>query len=209
MALGVRVPLLKKVNTTRLNSSSRTSFLYCGPRVEEIPLDYLSVLKFPSYRRKYLLFDIGKSMLGIPTMPEKIDGLTTVRVKPVEEPLPWPIDKNHGLDLRLATVSDMKKPIDIEDIVKLESLRLGLTYGPKRPIKKNQNEGQNKEGKSSDENGNLNPNTNHEEDDKQQKNTEINAEGPSATVIDLDMALFPGTILPNQVAVSEIFAQKL
>lgn len=126
LALSPRYPIIEKIETTRFNSARRTAFHYCGPDLEQVNIDYTGVLNLPEYRNKHLLFNEGKLFLGIPILPVKIPGLTTVRLKQTEKPWPWPIDTSHGIDMKMATVTDLRKPLSIEQLVGLETERLGI-----------------------------------------------------------------------------------
>ncbi len=128
MALNSKYPILEKVNATRVDSLRRTAFRYCGPDLEELAVDLDVALRFPDYRRKHLLFDFGKTMLGIPTVPEKIPGLVTVRLQPIEQPWPWHLDVRHGNDMSKATVGDLKAPLTPDEISLIEAHRLGLKF---------------------------------------------------------------------------------
>lgn len=121
-----RFPLLQKVTTPLLlNSGRRTAFQYIGPDLDEIALDTTVIAQLPPYRQKHLLFDSGKKFLQLPTLPDKITNLTTVRLKPFEQPWPWPVDRNHGLDMTKATINDLRAPLQTRYLVQLEAKRLG------------------------------------------------------------------------------------
>ena len=125
LAISQRFPIMQKVNTTLLNSGRRTAFQYIGPNVSEIPLDTNLITRLPPYRKKHLLFDEGKKLLQLPILPEKIPGLCTLRLKTSEQPMPWPVDNNHGLDTTKATLHDLKQPLSFHDLAQLEAKRLG------------------------------------------------------------------------------------
>ena len=91
-------------------------------------MDFKAIYNLPDYRRKHLLFDFGKQILGVPLIVSNVSNLTTVRLKQTEKPWPWPIDKKHGLDMCKATIHDLKRPLNDEQITYLESSRIGLDY---------------------------------------------------------------------------------
>lgn len=132
----IRHPLMQKVHTTKLNSSRRTAIQYCGPDVESLALSAIDIMLLPEYRHKHMYFDQGKELLKIPVRPCRVDGLTTLRLRPVEGDVPLPVEGNHGLYLDHLAITDLQQPLPCEDIVQLESLRLGvrLRQGGTTPI---------------------------------------------------------------------------
>ena len=126
MAISQRCPILNKVSATRLNSGRRTAFQYIGPNVEEIPLDTSVIMKLPQYRKKHLLFDQGKRILQLPVLPDKIPHLKTVRLKAVEHPGPWPVDKQNGLDMTKVAIDDLKAPLSNQVVAQLVAKKIGI-----------------------------------------------------------------------------------
>ena len=126
IAISQRFPILNKVSATRLNSGRRTAFQYIGPNAEEIPLDTSVIMKLPQYRKKHLLFDHGKRILQVPILPEKIPHLKTVRLKAVEHPGPWPVDKQSGLDMTKVALDDLKAPLSNQVVAQLIAKQIGI-----------------------------------------------------------------------------------
>ena len=123
----MRHPLVIKVNMTSLSSPRKTALQYRGPDVECVALTPVDVMSLPDYRRKHLYFDQGKAMLGIPERPLKISRLTTVRLRPVEDAMPQPVEPLHGgLHLDRMAVADLKWPLCIDYIAQLEAMRLNV-----------------------------------------------------------------------------------
>ena len=109
LAISERYPLIAKVRATRVGTQNTTAFQYRGPELETVSIDSDTIFNLPDYRRKHLCFDYGKLLLGIPTRPESIPGLKTVRRNQVDQTQPWPIDTKHGFDLAKVTVADLSR----------------------------------------------------------------------------------------------------
>jgi len=113
-----------KVRQSNGNSVRRTTIQYQGPEVQ--PLQITDVMNLPDHRKEYLYFSDGKSALGIPEKPISIPRTTSLRLTPVEGGEPRQISSD-GLSLSRLAITDMKKPISLEDIVYLESTRRNMS----------------------------------------------------------------------------------
>ena len=51
----MRHPLIQKVWKSNLMSPYRTALKYCGPDIDDVPLDTHSILNLPGYRPKVSL----------------------------------------------------------------------------------------------------------------------------------------------------------
>jgi len=115
---------MRKVRVSNSNCVRRTTIQYQGPDVQ--PLQITDLMSLPDHRREYLYFSDGKSALGIPEKPISIPRTTCIRLTPVEGGDPRQ-SISEGLSLSRLAVTDMKKPISLEDIVYLESMRRNMS----------------------------------------------------------------------------------
>jgi len=121
---GEEIFSMRKVRVSNSNCVRRTTIQYQGPDVQ--PLQITDIMNLPDHRREYLYFSDGKSALGIPEKPISIPRTTCIRLTPVEGGDPRQ-SISEGLSLSRLAVTDMKKPISLEDIVYLESMRRNMS----------------------------------------------------------------------------------
>jgi hypothetical protein len=87
---------------------------------------YFNPVAMYDYRKKHMIFDTGKALLGMPIAPTNVNGLTMMILRPVEQAWPWAVDHHSGLDLKEAMITDLKHPLDADTIGNIEMVRLGI-----------------------------------------------------------------------------------
>lgn len=115
---------MKKVRQVNGTGVRKTTIQYEGPEVE--PCSIEDIIGLPDYRRDYLYFSQGKSLLGLPERPLQIPRTTTVRLSPNEGKDPTLIP-SEGIHLSRIAVMDNKTPISLNDIVYLEATRRDIS----------------------------------------------------------------------------------
>jgi len=115
---------MKKVRQVNGSSVRKTTIQYEGPEVEPCRIE--DIISLPDYRRDYLYFSQGKSLLGLPERPLRIPRTTTVRLSPNEGKDPTLIP-SEGIHLSRLAVMDNKTPISLNDIVYLEATRRDIS----------------------------------------------------------------------------------
>lgn len=120
-----------KVNMQSLNSPRQTAIQYRGPEVDNIALTAIDIMMLPDYRRKHMYFDHGKALLGIPERPTKVPGLTTVRLKPIEDGVPIPAEPTYGgLHLDRMAAYDIRLPLNRTQMLHLLSVKVNARLLP-------------------------------------------------------------------------------